>query len=119
MNRRMTGPDHSLNSSVSDDGDGEWQDWLIADDDSQEILLSNRQQLSQQRDLLTKALKVLSQRERHIIKERRLKESPATLQNLSDHYGISRERIRQIEVRAFEKLRKSVKNSMISQRLAH
>jgi len=119
MNRRMAGPDHSLNSPVSEDGDGEWLDWLESDGVGQDILLSDHQQLTKRRVLLTKAMKGLSQRERHIIKERRLKESPATLQNLSDHYGISRERIRQIEVRAFEKLRKSVKNSLISQHLAH
>ncbi len=119
MNRRMAGPDHSLNSPVSEDGDGEWLDWLESDGVSQELLLSDHQQLTKQRALLSRAMKGLSQRERHIIKERRLKDSPATLQNLSDHYGISRERIRQIEVRAFEKLRKSVKNSMITQHLTH
>jgi len=119
MNRRMAGPDQSLNAPLREDGEGEWQDWLVSDHTSQEILVSDFQQLSGRRALLSKAMKGLSERERHIINERRLKESPATLQNLSDHYGISRERIRQIEVRAFEKLRKSVKNSLISQRIAH
>lgn len=118
MNRRMLGPDHSLNAPLSDEGDGEWQDRLKSEYADQEYLLSNHQQLVQQRDLLTKAMRGLSQRERHIIKERRLKETPATLQNLSDHFGISRERVRQIEVRAFEKLCKSVKNSMISEHMA-
>ena len=118
MNRRMLGPDHSLNAPLSDEGDGEWQDRLKSEYADQEYLLSNHQQLVQQRDLLTKAMRGLSQRERHIIKERRLKESPATLQNLSDHFGISRERVRQIEVRAFEKLCKSVKNLMISEHMA-
>ncbi|MDP6895797.1 MAG: RNA polymerase sigma factor RpoH [Rhodospirillales bacterium] len=118
MNRRMHGPDHSLNAPLSDEGDGEWQDRLKSEYADQEYLLSNHQQLVQQRDLLTKAMRGLSQRERHIIKERRLKETPATLQNLSDHFGISRERVRQIEVRAFEKLCKSVKNSMISEHMA-
>ena len=117
MNRRMLGPDHSLNAPLSDEGDGEWQDRLKSEYADQECLLSNHQQLVQQRDLLTKAMRGLSQRERHIIKERRLKEAPATLQNLSDHFGISRERVRQIEVRAFEKLCKSVKNSMISEHI--
>jgi len=118
MNRRMLGPDHSLNAPLSDEGDGEWQDRLKSEYADQEYLLSNHQQLVQQRDLLTKAMRGLSQRERHIIKERRLKETPATLQNLSDHFGISRERVRQIEVRAFEKLCKSVKNLMISEHMA-
>ena len=118
MNRRMLGPDHSLNAPLSDEGDGEWQDRLKSDYADQEYLLSNHQQLVQQRDLLTRAMRGLSQRERHIIKERRLKETPATLQNLSDHFGISRERVRQIEVRAFEKLCKSVKNLMISEHMA-
>jgi RNA polymerase sigma-32 factor len=118
MNRRMLGPDHSLNAPLNDEGDGEWQDRLKSEYADQEYLLSNHQQLVQQRDLLTKAMRGLSQRERHIIKERRLKETPATLQNLSDHFGISRERVRQIEVRAFEKLCKSVKNLMISEHMA-
>ncbi|MDG2206038.1 MAG: RNA polymerase sigma factor RpoH [Alphaproteobacteria bacterium] len=118
MNRRMLGPDHSLNAPLSDEGDGEWQDRLKSEYADQEYLLSNHQQLVQQRDLLTKAMRGLSQRERHIIKERRLKETPATLQNLSDHFGISRERVRQIEVRAFEKLCKFVKNLMISEHMA-
>ena len=119
MNRRMHGPDHSLNAPLSDEGDGEWQDRLKSEYADQEYLLSNHQQLVQQRYLLTKAMRGLSQRERHIIKERRMKETPATLQNLSDHFGISRERVRQIEVRAFEKLCKSVKNSMISEHTGH
>ena len=119
MNRRMLGPDHSLNAPLSDEGDGEWQDRLKSEYADQEYLLSNHQQLVQKRDLLAKAMKRLSQRERHIIKERRMKETPATLQNLSDHFGISRERVRQIEVRAFEKLCKSVKNSMISEHIGH
>ena len=119
MNRRMMGHDHSLNAPFSDEGDGEWQDSLTSEYPDQEHLLSNNQQLAQKRDLLTEAMAVLSQRERHIIRERRLKESPATLQNLSDHFGISRERVRQIEVRAFEKLCKSVKKSMFSEHLTH
>ena len=118
MNRRMLGPDHSLNAPISDEGEGEWQDRLKSEYADQEHLLSNHQQLVQKRDLLAKAMKRLSQRERHIIKERRLKETPATLQKLSDYFGISRERVRQIEVRAFEKLCKSVKNSMILEHMA-
>ena len=113
MNRRMVGPDHSLNTPISDDSEGEWMDRLESEYADQEYLLSSHQELVNQRDMLRKAMKGLSQRERHIIEERRLRESPATLQNLSDHFGISRERVRQIEVRAFEKLKKSVKNSMV------
>ncbi len=119
MSRRMAGPDHSLNAPLSDGGDEEWLDQLESNYADQEHLLSNQQQLIQHRDLLIKAMAGLSQRERHIINERRLRESPATLQNLSDQYGISRERVRQIEARAFEKLRKSVKNSMILDHIAH
>ncbi len=113
MNRRMVGPDHSLNTPISDDSEGEWMDRLESEYADQEYLLSSHQELVNQRDMLRKAMKGLSQRERHIIEERRLRESPATLQNLSDHFGISRERVRQIEVRALEKLKKSVKNSMV------
>ena len=119
MNRRMVGPDHSLNAPISEGSEGEWQDWLESGYADQEYLLSRHQELVHQRDMLKKAMKSLSQRERHIINERRLRESPATLQNLSDHFGISRERVRQIEVRAFEKLKKSVKNSMVLEHITH
>ena len=119
MNRRMVGPDHSLNTPISDESEGEWLDRLESGCADQEYLLSSHQELVHQRDLLRKAMKSLSQRERHIINERRLRESPATLQNLSDHFGISRERVRQIEVRAFEKLKKSVKNSMVLEHITH
>ena len=119
MNRRMVGPDHSLNAPISEGSEGEWQDRLESGYADQEYLLSRHQELVHQRDMLKKAMKSLSQRERHIINERRLRESPATLQNLSDHFGISRERVRQIEVRAFEKLKKSVKNSMVLEHITH
>ena len=119
MNQRMIGPDHSLNAPLRGDLEGQWQDRLESEYPDQEYLLSSNQQLMKKRNLLAKAMGGLSQRERHIIKERRLRETPATLQNLSDHYGISRERIRQIEARAFEKLCKSVKNSMMLDRIAH
>jgi RNA polymerase sigma-32 factor len=101
------------------DGDGEWQDWLEDDRDSQEDQLGKFQELVRRRQLLAGAMKGLSQRERTILTERRLKETPATLENLSQSFGISRERVRQIEVRAFEKLQKSVKNVMIEQNIAH
>ena len=119
MSRRMIGPDHSLNAPLSGEFEGEWQDRLESEYPDQEYLLSSKQQMIQQRSLLATAMEGLSKRERHIIKERRLRESPATLQNLSEHFGISRERVRQIEARAFEKLRKSVKNTMISDHIPH
>ena len=119
MNRRLSGPDSSLNAPVRIDGDGEWQDWLEDDRDTQEDQLGDFQELIRRRQLLAGAMKGLSDRERTILTERRLKESPATLENLSQSFGISRERVRQIEVRAFEKLQKSVKNVMIEQNISH
>ncbi|MEQ8504479.1 MAG: RNA polymerase sigma factor RpoH [Rhodospirillales bacterium] len=119
MNRRLAGADHSLNAPLRQDADGEWQDWLVEDSEDQETDLADRQELSERRGMLDAALQSLSERERHIISERRLKDSPATLQDLSAEYGISRERIRQIEVRAFEKLQKSVKNAVIDRRISN
>ena len=115
MNRRLAGPDHSLNTPVNEDGDGEWLDWLQDTRDNQETSIGHGEELSWRHELLVGAMDRLSERERHIIAERRLKDSPATLQDLSQEYGISRERVRQIEVRAFEKLQKSVKNAAIKQ----
>jgi RNA polymerase sigma-32 factor len=109
MNRRISAPDHSLNAPIRLDGDGEWQDWLPDEAESQEVAIAERQELSRRKVLLSGALKQLNQRERHIILERRLNESPTTLEGLSKHYGISRERVRQIEVRGLQKLRKSMK----------
>ena len=119
MNRRLSGPDSSLNAPVRLDGDGEWQDWLEDDRDSQEDQLGEFQELIRRRELLSGAMKGLSERERTILTQRRLLDSPATLENLSQSFGISRERVRQIEVRAFEKLQKSVKNEMIEQNISH
>ncbi|MBF0250817.1 MAG: RNA polymerase sigma factor RpoH [Alphaproteobacteria bacterium] len=113
MNRRLGGPDSSLNASVRDDDGGQWQDWLVDDRDSQEQQLGDLEEMVRRRTLLKGAMKGLTERERTIIVERRLKDEPATLENLSQSFGISRERVRQIEVRAFEKLQKSVKNAMI------
>ena len=115
MNQRLAGPDHSLNTPVREEGEGEWQDWLEDKRDNQETILGHGEELDRRRSLLVGAMDRLSERERHIIAERRLKDSPATLQDLSQEYGISRERVRQIEVRAFEKLQKSVKNAAIQQ----
>ncbi len=117
MNRRLTGPDQSLNAPLREDGEGEWQDWLVAGGENQEIVLSKRQELNNRRQLLDTALDGLSGRERHILSERRLKDDPSTLQVLSERYGISRERVRQIEVRAFEKVQKSVKNAVIERHI--
>jgi RNA polymerase sigma-32 factor len=119
MNRRIGNPDTSLNAPLREESDGEWQDWLVDGSESQEIQLANDEELGNRRALLVGALKTLTERERQIISERRLKENPSTLEHLSQRYGISRERVRQIEVRAFEKLQKSVKNAAIEQRLAH
>jgi RNA polymerase sigma-32 factor len=117
MNRRLSAPDHSLNAPLKIDGDGEWQDWLVDDTDSQEIVLAEQQELSKRRKLLSQAMKSLNTRERHILTERRLKDEPTTLEDLSKEYGISRERVRQIEVRAFEKLQRAIKAQALEQRL--
>ncbi len=116
MNRRLTAPDHSLNASVRADGEGEWQDWLIDDTESQEISIGEREELTGRKSLLANALKTLNDRERHILIERRLKENPTTLEDLSQQYNVSRERVRQIEVRAFEKLQKSMQTAIAEQR---
>jgi RNA polymerase sigma-32 factor len=118
MNRRLTAPDHSLNAAVRADGEGEWQDWLVDDADSQEDVLAERQELTGRKSLLANALKTLNDRERHILIERRLKENPTTLEDLSQQYNVSRERVRQIEVRAFEKLQKAMQTAVAEQRRA-
>ena len=109
MNRRLAAPDHSLNATVRQDSEGEWQDWLVDETESQETAYAEREELSGRKALLSSALKTLNERERHILIERRLKDNPTTLEELSQQYGISRERVRQIEVRAFEKLQKAMK----------
>ena len=116
MNSRLSQPDHSLNTPLNDDTDGEWQDWLESEVDSQEESLGTLQEFLDRRGLLHQAMTGLSQRERHILTERRLKDSPRTLEHLSQEYGISRERVRQIEVKAFEKIQKSVKNAFMDRR---
>src|SRR5215470_11236598 len=117
MNRRLAAPDHSLNAPLKIDGDGEWQDWLVDESDSQEQKLGDQQELSRRRKLLSHAMKSLNARERHILTERRLKDEPTTLEDLSKEYGISRERVRQIEVRAFEKLQRAIRAQAMEQRL--
>jgi RNA polymerase sigma-32 factor len=114
MNRRLAAPDNSLNAPLRADSDGgEWQDWLVDESQSQEILLGEHEEYQQRHKLLMHAMKGLNERERHILNERRLKDEPTTLEELSQHYGISRERVRQIEVRAFEKLQKAMKNAAV------
>jgi len=117
MNRRLAAPDHSLNAPLRAEGEGEWQDWLVDEGDNQEVSLSDRQELGLRRDLLKGAMAHLSPRERDILMERRLREVPTTLEDLSQKYGISRERVRQIEVRAFEKLQKAIKSAAMDRRL--
>jgi RNA polymerase sigma-32 factor len=108
MNRRLGG-DASLNAPIRDDGDaGEWQDWLADDSPSQERVLEESEELNNRRKALGAALSVLNDRERRIFEARRLAEDPITLEELADEFGVSRERVRQIEVRAFEKVQKAV-----------
>jgi RNA polymerase sigma-32 factor len=116
MNRRLAAPDHSLNAPVRQDSEGEWQDWLVDGGESQESELAEREEMSGRKALLNGALKTLNERERHILIERRLKDEPTTLEDLSQQYGISRERVRQIEVRAFEKLQRSMKAQIAERR---
>jgi RNA polymerase sigma-32 factor len=118
MNRRLSAPDHSLNAPVRSDSEGEWQDWLVDDAESQEAAIADHEELSGRKALLSGALKSLNERERHILIERRLKDNPTTLEDLSQQYGISRERVRQIEVRAFEKLQKAMHHQVAEQRRA-
>ncbi len=109
MDQRMAGADPSLNAPMRVDGEGEWQDWLVDDSESQETTLAERDEYDQRMDLLKEAMQSLNEREQHILSERRLKDTPATLEDLSKTYDISRERVRQIEVRAFEKLQSAMK----------
>ncbi len=117
MNRRLAAPDHSLNAPLRADGEGEWQDWLVDEGEDQETLLSEREELGLRRDLLRRAMSHLTERERDILFERRLRDAPATLEDLSQRYNISRERVRQIEVRAFEKLQKAIKAAALDRRV--
>jgi RNA polymerase sigma-32 factor len=116
MNRRLSAPDHSLNAPVRMDSEGEWQDWLVDETESQETSMADREELTDRKALLANALKTLNERERHILIERRLKDEATTLEDLSQQYRISRERVRQIEVRAFEKLQKSMKTQVVERR---
>ena len=109
MNGRLSGPDHSLNVAVDGAEGTTWQDWLVDPSDNQEKELADREELVLRRGLLDRAMERLNERERRIFVERRLEDDPLTLEQLSKEYGISRERVRQIEARAFEKVQKAVK----------
>ncbi len=104
MNRRISGSDYSLNSPVTDDSNGEWQDWLEDETQNQEASFAETEEYLIKKNILSDALNYLNERERDIISERQLSENPLTLEELSNRYGVSRERIRQIEAKAFEKL---------------
>jgi len=108
MNRRLAG-DASLNAPVRIDAEGEWQDWLVDETASQETTLAQNEESSMRHDMLTEAMEKLNDRERRVFEARRLRDDPITLEDLSQEFGVSRERIRQIEVRAFEKVQKAVK----------
>ena len=117
MNRRLQSPDHSLNAPLRQDGEGEWQDWLVDEGQNQESRYAEDEEMSKRRRLLNSAMETLNDRERHILTERRLRDNPTTLEDLSQEYDISRERVRQIEVRAFEKLQKAIRNAAIEEKL--
>ncbi len=117
MNRRMMGQEKSLNSPIKSGETDEWQDWLVDENLDQELLLSQQQEYEDRKELLNSAMSILNEREAEIIKARRLSESPKTLENLSAKFKISRERVRQIETKAFEKLQKSMINANKSKNL--
>ena len=113
MNARLSGPDHSLNAPRSADSDGEWQDWLVDECQDQEQVYADREELNERSKLLLAAMKKLNPREQYIIQKRRLSESAATLEELGSEFGISRERVRQVEAKAFEKLQKNIKTQLL------
>ncbi len=117
MNRRMMGQEKSLNDPIKAGETDEWQDWLVDDNLDQELQISQKQEFDDKKDLLYDSIKILNQREKEILEARRLTENPQTLDELSKKYKISRERIRQIETKAFEKLQKSMINSSKSKNL--
>ncbi len=117
MNRRMMGQEKSLNAPIKDGESEEWQDWLTDDNLDQELIISQKQEYEDKKELLKSAMNILNEREKEIIVARRLSEEPSTLEELSKKYKISRERIRQIETKAFEKLQKSMINNSKSKNL--
>jgi RNA polymerase sigma-32 factor len=117
MNRRLMGQEKSLNDPIKSGETDEWQDWLVDDSLDQELIVSQKQEYDDKKELLNNAMKILNEREKEIIIARRLSEEPKTLEDLSKKYKISRERIRQIETKAFEKLQKSMINASKSKNL--
>ena len=117
MNRRMLGKEKSLNDPIRDEGGGEWQDWIVDDKIDQELKLSQKQELDQRKKLMNESMSILNPREKEILTARRLSEDITTLEDLSKKYNISRERIRQIETKAFEKLQKAILNAAKSNNL--
>ena len=117
MNRRMMGREKSLNDPIKSGEDEEWQDWLVDNSLDQELIVSQKQEYDDKKELLDDAMKILNDREKEIINARRLSENPKTLEDLSKKYKISRERIRQIETKAFEKLQKTMINASKSKNL--
>lgn len=116
MNRRLSAPDSSLNAPLRSESESEWQDWLADDTDSQETVLAETEEYDERRQLLEVALGELPEREREILRARKLQEDPVTLEDLSGRFGISRERVRQIEVRAFERLQEKMKAALATKR---
>ncbi len=116
MNRRLSGKEHSLNAPIGEDGD-EWQDWVVDKEMDQELKFAQKEEMSQRKDLLKDSIKILNDREKKILYARRLNDKPTTLENLSKKYKISRERIRQIENKAFEKVQKHMLNAAKSRNL--
>ena len=116
MNRRLAGKEHSLNAPIGEDGD-EWQDWVIDNSMDQELKIAQQEEMEQRKDLLSESIKILNDREKEILYSRRLTDNPSTLEDLSKKFKISRERIRQIENKAFEKLQKHMLNSAKSKNL--
>jgi RNA polymerase sigma-32 factor len=117
MNQRLAAPDYSLNVMVGDDSESEWLDWLADERDNPEVAFAEQEEAGNRSALLANALTTLKDRERHILTERRLQDEPQTLEELSQQYGISRERVRQIEAHAFEKVQKAMRAQVSERRL--
>ena len=117
MNRRLLGKEKSLNDPINHDGGGEWQDWIVDEKIDQELQLSHEQEFNQRKKLMIESMSILNPREKEILTERRLSENASTLEDLSKKYKLSRERVRQIETKAFEKLQKAMLNSAKSKNL--
>ena len=116
MNRRLAGKEHSLNAPIGEDGD-EWQDWVIDENMDQELKIAQQEEMEKRKDLLSDSIIILNDREKELLYSRRLTDDPSTLEELSNKFKISRERIRQIENKAFEKLQKHMLNSAKSKNL--